>query len=73
MFPLGPFFARNITLKMGQAPARSYMKTIYDQIVNGEVDPTTIITHKLSLDDAAYGYDIFNERQDGCIKVILKP
>jgi len=73
MFPLGPFFARNITLKMGQAPARSYMKTIYDQIVNGEVDPTTIITHKLSLDDAAYGYDIFNERQDDCIKVILKP
>ena len=73
MFPLGPFFARNITLKMGQAPARSYMKTIYDQIVKGEIDPTTIITHKLSLDDAAYGYDIFNERQDDCIKVILKP
>lgn len=73
MFPLGPFFARNITLKMGQAPARSYMKTIYDQIVKGEIDPTSIITHKLSLDDAAYGYDIFNERQDDCIKVILKP
>jgi len=73
MFPLGPFFARNITLKMGQAPARSYMKTIYDQIVKGEIDPTTIITHKLSLDDAAYGYDIFNERHDDCIKVILKP
>ena len=73
MFPLGPFFARNITIKMGQAPARSYMKTIYDQIVKGEIDPTSIITHKLSLDDAAYGYDIFNERQDDCIKVILKP
>ena len=73
MFPLGPFFARNITIKMGQAPARSYMKTIYDQIVKGEIDPTSIITHKLSLDDAAYGYDIFNERLDDCIKVILKP
>ena len=73
MFPLGPFFARNITLKMGQAPARSYMKTLYDQIVKGEIDPTTIITHELALEDAAYGYDIFNDKKDECIKVILKP
>ena len=73
MFPLGPFFARNITLKMGQAPARSYMKTLYDQIVKGEIDPTTIITHELALEDAAYGYDIFNDKKDECIKIILKP
>jgi len=73
MFPLGPFFARNITLKMGQAPARSYMKTLYDQIVKGEIDPTTIITHEIALEDAAYGYDIFNDKKDECIKVILKP
>lgn len=73
MFPLGPFFTRNVTLKMGQAPARGYMPLIYDMIVNNEIDPTSIITHKLPLDEAVHGYDIFNKREDNCIKVILKP
>ena len=73
MFPLGAFFARNITLKMGQAPARSYMPLLYDKIVKGEIDPTTIITHTLGLEDAAHGYEIFNNKKEDCIKVILKP
>lgn len=73
MFPLGPFFVRNVTLKMGQAPARSYMDKLYKQIVNEEIDPTDIITHSLPLAEASHGYDIFNERKDSCIKVVLKP
>ncbi|ASN05591.1 zinc-dependent alcohol dehydrogenase [Virgibacillus necropolis] len=73
MFPLGPFFIRNVTLKMGQAPARGYMPQLYDMIVNEQIDPTAIITHKMSLDEAAHGYDIFNKKEDDCIKVILKP
>lgn len=73
MFPMGPFFSRNITLKMGQAPARSYMGEIYSQIVAGKLDPSEIITHRLPLDEAAHAYDIFNKKEDGCIKVILKP
>lgn len=73
MFPLGAFFARNISIKMGQAPARSYMQPLYEQIVKGEIDPTTIITHQLPLEKASYGYDIFNDKKEDCIKVILKP
>ncbi|MBW3112412.1 MULTISPECIES: zinc-dependent alcohol dehydrogenase [Bacillaceae] len=73
MFPLGAFFARNITLKMGQSHARAYMEPLYDQIVKGEIDSTSIITHKLKLDEAAKGYQLFNDKDDDCIKVILKP
>ncbi len=73
MFPLGPFFSRNITIKMGQAPARSYMQELYRQITANEIDPTDIITHKLPLDDAAEGYKLFQNKEDDCIKVILKP
>jgi S-(hydroxymethyl)glutathione dehydrogenase / alcohol dehydrogenase len=73
MFPLGAFFSRNITLKMGQAPARTYMPTLYNQIVNNEIDSTSIITHKLKLEEAAKGYQLFNKKEDDCIKVILKP
>ncbi|HAM81113.1 zinc-dependent alcohol dehydrogenase [Ornithinibacillus bavariensis] len=73
MFPLGPFFSRNITLKMGQAPARHYMPHLYDMIINEEIDPTKIITHRLPLDDATHAYKIFNDKEDNCIKVVLKP
>lgn len=73
MFPLGAFFARNVTLKMGQTPARGYMSKLYQKVTTGEIDPKAIITHQLPLDDAAHAYQIFNEKQDDCIKVILKP
>lgn len=73
MFPLGPFFSRNVTLKMGQAHARSYMPTIYKKIVNREIDPTAIITHTLPLEEATHAYSIFNNKEDHCIKVVLKP
>lgn len=73
MFPLGPFFTRNITIKMGQAHARSYMHELYQQIIEEKFDPTDIITHSLPLEQADKGYDIFNAKTDNCIKVVLKP
>lgn len=73
MFPLGDFFSRNITLKMGQAPVIHFMPELYKKIKNEEFDPTDIITHKLPLSEAKYGYDVFDEKNDHCIKVILKP
>ncbi|WP_158736271.1 zinc-dependent alcohol dehydrogenase [Alteribacillus sp. YIM 98480] len=72
-FPLGDFFARNITLKMGQAPIIHYIPELYNKIINQEFDPTDIITHRLPLDQAEKGYDIFDEKHDDCIKVVLKP
>ncbi|MMZ55350.1 Glutathione-independent formaldehyde dehydrogenase [compost metagenome] len=72
-FPLGAFFARNIVLKMGQAPVIHYMSDLFQKIMNKEFDPKEIITHKMSLTDASHAYKIFNDREDGCIKVVLKP
>ena len=72
-FPLGDFFAHNITLKMGQCPAQTYIPKILDLISKKEFCATDIITHRMSLDDAATGYDIFEKKLDHCIKVVLKP
>ncbi len=72
-FPLGPFFTRNVTIKMGQAPVIPIMPKLYEQIVNNEYDPKEIITHKVSLDEAKQAYKIFNDHEDNCIKVVLKP
>ncbi|BFH68225.1 MAG: zinc-dependent alcohol dehydrogenase [Paenibacillus dendritiformis] len=73
MFPLGAFFARNITLKMGQAPVVHFMPELYRKIVNREFDPREIISHKLPLAEAGRGYRLFNDHEDHCIKVVLKP
>ena len=72
-FPLGDFFARNITLKMGQCPVHSYVDKILKLIKDGKFDATDIITHKLSLDQGEHAYTIFDRKEDNCIKVILKP
>ncbi len=72
-FPLGDFFSRNITLKMGQCPAHTYVEPILKLIQEGSFDATDIITHKLSLDQGEHAYEIFDEKKDECIKVILKP
>lgn len=72
-FPLGHFMNRNINLRMGQAPVIHYMPFLYDMVIKGEIDPGDVITHQLPLQEAEYGYQIFDKKQEGCIKVILKP
>ncbi|WP_078592677.1 zinc-dependent alcohol dehydrogenase [Evansella clarkii] len=73
LFPLGDFFSRNVQLKMGQAPVIHLMPKLYDMVENREFDPTDIITHRMSLDEAPEAYKIFDEKSDGNIKAILKP
>ncbi|MBT2616503.1 MULTISPECIES: zinc-dependent alcohol dehydrogenase [unclassified Bacillus (in: firmicutes)] len=73
MFPLGNIFERNISLKMGQAPVIHYMPKLFEKITAGEIDPTEIISHKVPLEKASEAYRIFNDHEDGCIKVVLKP
>ncbi|MBM4760782.1 zinc-dependent alcohol dehydrogenase [Bacillus sp. B15-48] len=73
MFPLGNLFERNVTLKSGQAPVIHYMPKLYEMIVQGEIDPTEIITHTLPLEKASDAYRIFSEHEDNCVKVVLKP
>lgn len=73
IFPFGDFFSRNITLKMGQCPAHSYVEPILKLIRKGKFDATDIITHKIRLEEGSHGYEIFDQKQESCIKVILKP
>ncbi|MBU7316524.1 zinc-dependent alcohol dehydrogenase [Paenibacillus oleatilyticus] len=72
-FPLGDIFQRNVNIRTGQAPVIHYMPHMYNLIAEGKVDPGDIITHVLPLDQAKHGYEVFDTKTDGCIKVILKP
>ena len=72
MFPLGNLFERNITLKMGQAPAIHYMPLLFEQIIQKKFDPTDIITHRLPLEKAPEAYRKFHDHEDESIKFVLK-
>jgi S-(hydroxymethyl)glutathione dehydrogenase / alcohol dehydrogenase len=72
-FPLGDIFNRNVNLRMGQAPVIPYMWQLYNLVADGKVDPSDIITHRLPLEQAEKGYEFFDTKTDGCIKVVLKP
>lgn len=69
----GAAFGKGLTFKMGQTNVQKYMKLLLDKIVNDEIDPTFLITHRESLLDAADSYRRFSEKDDRCIKIVLDP
>jgi threonine dehydrogenase-like Zn-dependent dehydrogenase len=71
--PLGTAFAKGLTLKMGQTHVHKYLRPLLDRIRQGEIDPSAIITHRLKLDDAPQIYETFRNKEDNCIKVVLRP
>jgi len=72
-FPLGAAFAKGLTLKMGQTHVHKYLPTLLERIERMEIDPSFVITHRVSLDEAPAMYRTFRDKQDGCVKVVLKP
>jgi threonine dehydrogenase-like Zn-dependent dehydrogenase len=74
MFPLGDLFDMQIQVRMGQANVRAYVEDILP-LLNGD-DPLgteDLKTHEMPLEDAPLGYEIFQKKQDGAIKCVLKP
>jgi threonine dehydrogenase-like Zn-dependent dehydrogenase len=72
-FPVGQFFEKGIMLKGGQAPVHKYIDQLLQYVAQGKVKLDDIITHRLALSEVAYGYKIFQEKEDDCVKVVLKP
>lgn len=71
--PMGSLMNRSITIKTGQTHAHRYMKPLLQRIENGDIDPTFIVTHRMALDQAPEAFDMFLNKQDECVKVVLKP
>ena len=71
--PMGSAINRGLTFRMAQTPVQHYLPTLLERIQKGEIDPSFVITHRASLAEGPDLYKTFNERKDGCIKVVLKP
>ena len=72
-FPLGAAMNKGLTFKMGQTHTQRYMAPLLERVRKGEIDPSFVVTHRLPLKDGPGAYKIFRDKQDECIKVVLKP
>jgi threonine dehydrogenase-like Zn-dependent dehydrogenase len=73
--PFSPVQAydKNLTYKVGRCPARFMMEKLIPIVQNKKYDITSIITHRFSLSEGVLGYDIFANKKDNCLKVVLEP
>ncbi|WP_153557154.1 zinc-dependent alcohol dehydrogenase [Roseimaritima sediminicola] len=71
--PFGPAMNKALTIKTGQTHVQRYLQPLLDKVVAGQIDPSFIITHRGSLEDAPQLYKTFAERSDDCLKVVLAP
>jgi threonine dehydrogenase-like Zn-dependent dehydrogenase len=71
--PFGAAMNKALTFKMGQTHTQRYTKKLLEKVQAREIDPSFVITHRLKLEDGPAAYRTFRDKQDGCIKVVLKP
>ncbi len=71
--PMGSAINRGLTFRMAQTPVQRYLPELLARIEKGEIDPSFVITHRAGLEDGPALYKTFRDKQDGCIKVVLKP
>jgi len=72
-FPLGQIFDKGISMRFGQSTPQRDIDELLQWVQQGKIQLDDIISHRLPLQDAAYAYDIFNKKEDSCVKVVLKP
>lgn len=72
-FPLHTLFDKGLTVRFGQAPVQKYIDHLFSLVQNEKVVLNDIVTHVLPLSDASRAYDIFKNKEEDCVKVILKP
>lgn len=72
-FPIGQFFDKGLIIKGGQAPAHKYIDTLLQYVAEEKVRLDDIITHRLSISEVSHAYDIFKNKKEDCVKVVLDP
>jgi threonine dehydrogenase-like Zn-dependent dehydrogenase len=64
---------KGLTMKTGQTHVHKYLPRLLRYIENGDIDPSFVVTHRVSIDRAPEMYRTFRDKQDGCIKVVMQP
>jgi threonine dehydrogenase-like Zn-dependent dehydrogenase len=71
--PFGAIVNKALTVKSGQTHVQHYMKPLLERIEHGELDPSFIVSHRVNLDEAPLAYEVFRNKEDECVKVVMRP
>jgi threonine dehydrogenase-like Zn-dependent dehydrogenase len=71
--PFGSLMNRSLRIRTGQTHVHKYLGPLLERVQKGEIDPSFVVSHHMALDDAPEGYKMFNNKEDECIKIVLKP
>ena len=72
-FPIGTVINKGLTVRAAQQHGQAYVPRLLEHAVRGELDPTYLVTHRFSLEDAPRGYELFKTKEDGCVRAVFKP
>jgi len=72
-FPMGLVFLKELTLRTGLANIPRHVPVLLPHVASGRLRPRDLVTHRLALSEGAEAYRLFDERRDGCLKVLLDP
>jgi threonine dehydrogenase-like Zn-dependent dehydrogenase len=72
-FPLGAMMNKGLTLRGAQQHGQRYIPMLLDRIAKGELKTTHLATHVLPLDEGPRGYQLFKEKEDGCVRSVFRP
>jgi threonine dehydrogenase-like Zn-dependent dehydrogenase len=71
-FPMGSIMNRSLTIRAGQCNVQKYMQPLLERVQRGEIDPSFVITHRMSLQDAPRAYDMFLNKREQCEKIVMR-
>ena len=71
--PMGSMMNKGLTMRTGQTHVNRWTDDLLRRIEQGQIDPSFVITHTVDLEDGPKMYETFRDKQDGCIKVVMKP
>ncbi|WP_431266872.1 hypothetical protein [Dankookia sp. P2] len=71
--PMGMVMNKGLTIRTGQTHVNRWTEDLLRRIEEGQIDPSFVITHTVALEDGPEMYKVFRDKQDSCIKVVLKP
>jgi len=72
-YNIGAFMEKGLTMKAGQTPCQKYWHKLLDMIQEGKLNPQVVISHEGPLTAAPMLYKLFNDKQDDCVKCVMKP
>lgn len=72
-FPMGTILNKGLTVRTAQQHGQKYVPRLLEHAARGELDPSYLVTHRFSLEDAPRGYEMFKKKEDGCVRAVFTP